>query len=176
MVFYSPRSCDTLTWKRRAQWSVYPEDHVGRPEGTAKALPDPSLVGKAGSWMEVAYREKPAWSWFMDANALGTRDFRATRRNILRASLKDSAGHGITILSDGAQHTRSFLDGNRVGLLVACYSGPALNTSWLHGLYEISGIEPMPLQAGEELKDVVHLSLSDAYSETRVTVPRSRGV
>jgi len=162
MVFYAPRSCDTLTWKRKAQWSVYPEDHVGRPEGTAKALPDPSLVGKAGSWMEVAYREKPSWPWFMDANALGTRDFRATRRNILRACLKDSAGHGITVLSDGAQHTRTFLDGDRVGLLVACFSGPALNTSWLHGLYEISGIEPMPVQAGAELKDVVHLSLSDA--------------
>jgi hypothetical protein len=176
MVFYAPRPCDTLTWKRKAQWSVYPEDHIGRPEGTTKALPDPSLVGKAGSWMEVAYREKPAWPWFMDANALGTRDFRATRRNILCASLKDSAGQGITVLSDGAQHTRSFLDGNRVGLLVACYSGPALNTSWLHGLYEISGIEPVALQAGAELKDVVRLSLLDAYSETRVTVPRSRGV
>lgn len=165
MVFYAPRSCDTLNWKRRAQWSVYPEDHVGRPEGTAKALPDPSLVGKAGSWMEVAYREKPTWPWFMDANALGTRDFRATRRNILRASLKDSGSHGITVLSDGAQHTRSFLDGNRVGLLVACYSGPALNTPWLHGLYEISGIEPMPVQAGAELKDVVRLSLSDAEQD-----------
>ena len=161
MVFYTPRSYDTLNWKRKAQWSVYPEDHVGRPEGTAKALPDPSLVDKAGSWMEVAYREKPTWPWFMDANALGTRDFRATRRNILRVSLKDSAGHGITVLSDGAQHTRSFLDGNRVGLLVACYSGPALNTSWLHGLYEISGIDPFPVQAGAELKDVVRLSLLD---------------
>ena len=176
MVFYAPRPCDTLTWKRKAQWSVYPEDHVGRPEGTAKALPDPSLVRKAGSWMEVAYRTKPTWPWYMDANALGTRDFRATRRNILRACLKDTAGNGITVLSDGTQHTRSFLDGNRIGLLVACYSGPAMNTSWLHGLWEISGIEPMPLQAGAELKDVVCLSVSDAFSRTSVTLAGSRGV
>jgi len=176
MVFYAARSCDTLTWKRKAQWSVYPEDHVGRPEGTAKALPDPALVSKAGSWMEVAYRLKPTWPWFMDANALGTRDFRATRRNILSASLNDSAGNGITVLSNGTQHTRSFLDGNRIGLLVACYSGPALNTSWLHGLYEISGIEPMPLQAGAELKDVVRLSLHNAFSRTRLPEPQSHGV
>jgi len=160
MVFYAPRPCDTLTWKRKAQWSVYPEDHVGRPEGTAKALPDPSLVAKEGTWMEVAYREKPTWPWFMDANALGTRDFRATRRNILRASLKDPSGNGITLLSDGTQHSRAFLDGSRVALLVACYSGPALNTSWLHGLWEISGIEPITLQAGAELKDVVRLSIT----------------
>jgi hypothetical protein len=159
IVFYAPRSFDTLTWRRKAQWSVYPEDHIGRPEGVAKALPDASLVGKAGDWMEVAYREKPSWSWSQDANALGTRDFRATRRNILSASLKDSSGNGITVLSDGAHHTRSFLDGSRVGLLVAWYSGPAYNTSWLHGLGQIAGIEPMTLQAGAELKDTVRLSL-----------------
>jgi hypothetical protein len=162
MVFYVPRSCDILTWKRKSQWSVYPEDHIGRPEGLARALPDASLPGKAGDWMEVAYRERPSWSWSMDANALGTRDFRATRLNILRASLKDASGHGITILSDGTQHTRSFLDGSRVGLLVARYSGPALNTSWLHGLGEISGIEPVTLQGGAELKDVVRLALVGA--------------
>ena len=138
---------------------------LGRPEGTAKALPDPSLVGKAGSWIEGAYREKPFWPWFVDANALGTRDFRATRRNIPRASLKDSAGHGITVLSDGTQHTRSFLDGNRIGLLVACFTGAALNCDYLHGLNEISGIEPMTLQAGAELKDVVRLSLSDTNAK-----------
>jgi len=159
MVFYTPRSCDSLTWKRKAQWSVYPEDHVGRPEGMAKALPDPSVVGKAGSWMEVAYREKPSWPWFMDASALGTRDFRATRQNILHASLKDSAGNGITVLSNGTHHTRSFLDGSRIGLLVACYSGPALNTSWLHGMGEIAGVEPMTLQRGAELKDAVRIFL-----------------
>ena len=30
-----PRSCDTLSWKRKAQWSYYPDDHIGRPEGVA---------------------------------------------------------------------------------------------------------------------------------------------
>jgi beta-galactosidase len=162
MVFYMPRRCDTLTWKRKALWSVYPEDHIGRPEGVAKALPDQSMVGKAGSWMEVAYRQKPSWPWFMDANALGSRDFRATRPNILRASLNDDTGNGITVLSDGSQHTRSFLDGNRIGLLVASYSGPAFNTSWLHGVADIAGLERRSLEAGGELKDVVHISLSDA--------------
>jgi len=162
IVFYTPRSCDTLTWKRKAQWSVYPEDHIGRPEGVAKALPDASLVGKAGDWMEVAYREKPSWSWSMDANALGTRDFRATRRNILHASLKDSSGNGITVLSDGTHHTRAFLDGSRIGFLVAGYSGPGGVTSWLHGLSEIAGIEIMALKEGEEIKDTVRLSLVGA--------------
>ena len=162
MVLYAPRSCDALSWKRRAQWSVYPEDHIGRVEGVAKALPDPSLVAKAGNWMEVAYRQQPTWPWSQDANALGTRDFRATRMNILYASLKDSAGNGVTVLADGKQHTRSFLDGDRIGLLVACYSGPALNTSWLHGVAEIAGIAPRILEVGEEVKDTVRLLLTGA--------------
>ncbi|MGA2074209.1 MAG: glycoside hydrolase family 2 TIM barrel-domain containing protein [Terriglobia bacterium] len=159
LVFYAARSCDTLMWKRKAQWSVYPEDHIGRPEGTAKALPDPSLVAKAGDWMEVAYREKPSWPWFMDANALGTRDFRSTRSNILQASLRDASNHGVEVSSDGTHHTRCFLDGDRVGLLVAYYNGPAFDTSWLHGMGEIAGVEPMTVQTGAEIKDVVHLAL-----------------
>jgi hypothetical protein len=159
IVFYTPRSCDTLTWKRKSQWSVYPEDHIGRPEGAAKALPDASLARRAGDWMEVAYREKPSWSWSMDANALGTRDFRATRRNILHASLKDSSDNGITVMSDGTHHTRAFLDGNRIGFLVAGYSGPGGMKTWLYGPREIAGIELMALQEGAELKGTVRLSL-----------------
>lgn len=159
MVFYVPRSCDTLNWKRKSQWSVYPPDHVGRPEGVARAFAGPPLAAKAGTWMEVAYRQKPTWPWCMDANAMGTRDFRATRANILRASLKDPSGDGITVLSNATQHIRSFVDDERIGLLVASFNGPAWNTSWLHGLYEISGIEPMTLQAGTRIEDTIHLSL-----------------
>jgi hypothetical protein len=159
IVFYTPRSYDTLTWKRKAQWSVYPEDHIGRPEGVAKALPDPGLPGKAGDWMEVAYREKPSWPWSLDANALGTRDFRATRRNVLHASLKDSTGNGVTVFSDGTHHTRSFLDGDRIGLLVAWYSGPGGFLPWCWGLCDIVDVKAMVLEKGGEFKDTVRLSL-----------------
>ena len=162
MVFYAPRSLDTLRWKRKAQWSVYPEDHIGRAEGVARALPDPSLPAKEGAWMEVAYREKPSWPWFADANALGTRDFRATRRNILRASLEDPAGHGITVLSDGTHHTRAFLDGSRVGLLVAYLSGPGGVGKWLHGINEVAGADPAALEKGAAFKDSLRLALGAA--------------
>jgi hypothetical protein len=97
----------------------------------------------------------------MDANTLGTRDFRATRRNILHASLKDSTGNGITVLSNGTHHTRSFLDGNRIGLLVAWHSGPG--RFWgIKGLCEIASAQNMPLEKGAEIKDTVHLSLVGA--------------
>ena len=154
VVFYVARSCDTLAWKRKAQWSVYPEDHIGRAEGVAHALRDPSQP-------EVAYREKPTWPWSMDANTLGTRDFRATRRNILHASLKDPSGTGVTVWSDGTHHTRSFLDGNRIGLLVASHSGPG-NFWGIRGLCEVAQAENTPLEKGAEIKDTVRLSLVGA--------------
>jgi len=158
IVFYTPRSCDTLTWKRKAQWSVYPDDHIGRPDGVAKALSDASLLARGGDWMEVAFREKPTWPWYLDSNGLGTRDFRATRRNILYASLKDSVGNGVAILSDGTHHTRSYLDGDRIGLLVAWYSGPG-GFSFERGMCEIVGAQSMPFEKGTEIKDTVRLSL-----------------
>ena len=39
VVFTLPRTFDTLTWARDAQWSWYPDDHIGRPTGTARANP-----------------------------------------------------------------------------------------------------------------------------------------
>jgi len=115
IVLYVPKSCDSLAWKRKGLWSVYPDDHIGRLEGVAGAFRDASFPAAKS-------REKPPWPWHLDSNALGTRDFRATRRDILRASLTDDAGRGIIVKSDGTQHTRAFVDDSRIGILIADYS------------------------------------------------------
>jgi hypothetical protein len=117
-----------------------------------------SLLAGGGDWMEVAFREKPMWPWYLDSNELGTRDFRATRRNILYASLRDSVGNGIAILSDGTHHTRSYLDGDRIGLMVAWNSGPG-GFHFVRGMCEIIGAESMPFEKGTEIKDTVRMSL-----------------
>jgi beta-galactosidase len=156
VVFYVPRSCDTLAWKRRPQWSVYPEDHIGRAEGTARALRDPKLV-------EPPHRQQPPWPWYLDANAMGTVDFRATRRNIYRVSLADPSGSGLTVRSNGSHHTRAFLDGERVGLLVASVSAPGgvVQMSWERGMYEkFARGEHIRRQKGTLIEDTVFLSLA----------------
>ena len=161
MVFYVPRQFDTLSWKRKAQWSVYPADHIGRAEGEARAMPDPSLAGKEGRWMETAYREKPTWPWQADVNELGTRDFRATRRAIWRASLQSPSGDALTIFSDGSHHhTRAFLDGDRIGLLVAWFSGPGGWGKWLHGMEQVVNDLPLKVKKGTALEDTVRFSLA----------------
>ena len=112
-VFYLPRACDTLTWKRIGQWSVYPTDHIGRPEGSAKA------VVPGG---EFAFRKPPQVAWKDDMNALGTADFRSTKASILWSALTAADGRGLLAVSDGRHATRAFLDKDRVGFLVADFN------------------------------------------------------
>jgi beta-galactosidase len=113
LVVYVPRSFDTLSWSRRGLWTVYPEDHIGRPLGTARALVPTHDSG---------FREPPAWDWKDDQTELGTNDFRSTKANVLWAVLSRPEGEGLMVVSDGRQASRSFLDGDRVGWLVADFT------------------------------------------------------
>jgi beta-galactosidase len=117
LVFDLPGECQTISWRRRAFWSSYPDDHIGRCEGTAgafeKGVP---LSGLAGP------RVKPTWSWSRDGSTHGSNDFRSTKMNVIEASLLSTKGNGLRVLSDGSQHIRSWVDGDRVRLLVADYA------------------------------------------------------
>jgi hypothetical protein len=96
---------DRLIWERCAQYSAYPEDHIGRPKGTAH---------RYRGYGQDNYREKPAWPWSADETNYtiyggkdpgghGTNDFISTRENIWFASalLADSQC-GVRVESDGA--------------------------------------------------------------------------
>ncbi len=117
IVFDLPFECKSLSWRRKGFWSSYPDDHIGRPQGTAAAFePDQPLSGVAGPRME------PHWSWSQDASKCGTNDFRSTKMNVLEASLISPAGNGVCVLSDGSQHVRAWVDGDRVRFLTADYA------------------------------------------------------
>ena len=38
LVFTLPGDCQTLSWRRKAYWTGYPDDHIGRPRGSAAAF------------------------------------------------------------------------------------------------------------------------------------------
>jgi hypothetical protein len=110
LVFRVDKRCNTLEWDRNALWTVYPEDHIGRAKGTAKAF-------REGP--DTAVGTQPSWPWELDNSPLGTNDFRATRRNIVWAALKDEDGFGVRAESDGKQHARAYVDGEQICLLIA---------------------------------------------------------
>jgi len=93
-----PEKCQEIDWRRKTEWDVYPEDHLGRPEGHAAAAA-PSVQGPR--------TQRPSWPWHLDANEYGTRDFLATKYTIYRACLKGSDGIGLEVNSDGTTDVRA---------------------------------------------------------------------
>ena len=72
-----PLWCDKLQWRRRGEWTVYPDDHIGRNDGIAMAhAPGPQTV-------------PPTQPFALDDTPIGTNDFRSSKRNFVFASLTD---------------------------------------------------------------------------------------
>ena len=104
ITYQLTQDIDHLTWQRQAQWSAYPDDHIGRGRGTAaKTRPGPADT----------YRVAPSWPWSQDqrdyylfGSSSGlhwTNDFRSTKANIYSgAATIGSAGAGARAESDGS--------------------------------------------------------------------------
>jgi hypothetical protein len=149
VAFDLPDKCQTLSWRRKAFWSYYPDDHIGRGQGTAEAFrKGMPPVGFAGPHVQ------PDWSWSLDGGVHGSNDFRSTKLKILEASLVSVQGNGLRVLSDGSQHVRGWIDGDRVRFLVADYANEGLPLCFN---------EPVtprrPLEAGSSVSGVVRLEI-----------------
>jgi Glycosyl hydrolases family 2, TIM barrel domain/Glycosyl hydrolases family 2/Glycosyl hydrolases family 2, sugar binding domain len=88
-------SIDRLSWDRKALWTAYPADHIGRSKG---------LAVREGGHGSLSYRTEPAWPWSLDiedhflfgpkdAGGRGTCDFRSTKENIWYASCISRGGN-----------------------------------------------------------------------------------
>ncbi len=99
--FSMPLTCGILRWSRKAEWRVYPEDHIGRPRGRARAA------------IAHPHGLPPSWPWSHDATSMGTNDFRSTKRRIHWAAVGIDGGPGVLIRSDGSQHVRAMVESDR---------------------------------------------------------------
>ncbi len=115
LVMQLPKTMELLSWERDADFSVYPEWDIARPEGTARLNARPLYEVEA-------WREVPQGAWKEDANPMGSVDFRSTRRNIRRASLTDDRQHGIVLHGDGRQALRCWFQDGRIQMLAADYN------------------------------------------------------
>jgi len=151
IVFNLPADYDTLSWNRKSQWTVYPDDHIGRPVGTAKAFVGVSNSGIAGP------RIKPNVAWYHDTSEQGTNDFRSTKMNIYDASLTNSSNKGLSVVSDGTQDFRAWLDGDHIRMLIADYSNAGAETFFKSH----AKLEYRPLKKGSVVKGSVKLLVID---------------
>lgn len=148
LVFTLPSSYTNLEWKRKGYWSVYPADHIGALEGTAKAfntkLPVSGVAGPS---------QTPSVSWSLDQTAAGSNLFRSTKENIYSAILSNASGNKLSVISNGTQHTRSWIEGDAIRLLVADYNN-AGNENFLISHAEK---EYRPLKKGDRIAGEVRL-------------------
>ena len=114
--FDLPGTFTNLKWKRKGIWTTYPKDHIGRNEGVARAFYPATLVNY------LSKREIPKHSYSEDGNKYGSNDFRSTKHNIINASLFTDEGRSITVESNGCQHIRSWVNGDKISFIVAPYS------------------------------------------------------
>ena len=117
IAYLLPDSFDKLSWKRKAPWSVYPDDHIGRPDGVVLRRP---------SHPAPAYRQEPNWPWSQDTadpflwGKTGpapdaTNDFRSLKPNIWRASLGTKDGKsGVCTEADADVAVRASLQSGGV--------------------------------------------------------------
>lgn len=114
--FHLPDTYNSLYWKRKSLWSVYPDDHIGRTEGIAKAFYPETRSDY------LRQRTIPVHGFNKDGNEYGSNDFRSTKQNIITGRLVNEKGNAVTIESNGKQHFRAWVLPDAVSFLVANYS------------------------------------------------------
>ncbi|WP_455622592.1 glycoside hydrolase family 2 TIM barrel-domain containing protein [Parabacteroides sp.] len=148
LVFNLPASFTHLDWKRKGYWSVYPENHIGSLEGHAEAfdhnLPISGLAGPV---------KAPSNAWSFDQTANGSNLFRSTKTNIYQAVLSGDKGEKVTVLSDGTQHFRAWMDQNAIRFLIADYNNAGSDN------FLVSHAEKgyRPLRKGDKVKGTIRL-------------------
>ena len=149
VAFRLPGEMQTLKWTRKGFWTVYPEDHIGRQEGEAKAFMGHPECGLAGP------KTKPDWPWSEDQTRYGTNDFRSTKRNIFTGSLTNEKNTGIKVTSGGTQHLRCWFDNDTVNLLIAEYDNPGAERFFRSHARQWD----KPLKTGDTISGVVKLKI-----------------
>lgn len=148
LVFDLEKQYDQLNWKRKGYWTAYPHNHIGRPEGSARAFP--------GERKAVTdFRVKPDRDWTYDDHPMGCNDFRATRRNILHALLISDDNTGLKVRSDGSQHVRAFMSDDKSHILIADFDTGGADI-FLAGHY---GKERMKMEPGSKVSGTVRLRM-----------------
>jgi len=123
-------------------------EEIDRAEGRTKANPTNSmLVTRPGV--------PPERPWRLDANALGTNDFRSTKTDVFLARLSDPGHHAFAVApADQPLSIRAWVDGQHIRLLVA-----AFNTGGADSFFSPHyASERRPLKKGDKIRSEFRVS------------------
>ena len=153
--FTLPAEVDRLQWDRKALWTVYPEDHVGRGKGVAWR--DPAVRG-TDVWSNLPY-DLNWWSLWeretperVENPSQATNDFRASKEYIRTAeALLAGRTVGIQALSE---------EQDAVRLEVSAPGGPVtmyINNEWNYPTLGVGNYMKPPIVFGDGYTNTVHL-------------------
>ncbi|MEM7624172.1 MAG: glycoside hydrolase family 2 TIM barrel-domain containing protein [Planctomycetota bacterium] len=160
-----PRSFDTLSWQRDAIWTAYPENHIGRPMGTAPALGDPKWDDARASHREG---DKKPWPWSQDISEYGhgtTNDFRSTKSHARQVTLANADGRGLAVLGKGDVHVRVGASEDQFTI----HANPFWNGGTELHLVKSIRTDVMQVNAGSSIKGTVAFRLVPGEGHTTLT-------
>ncbi len=138
VVFTLPDSFDTIEWDRNPHWAWYPDGHIGRACGEARANVTAPDRGSRPSG-------PPAALWKDDSNELGSNDFRGTKLDINYCRMKSPEGGSLVIVpvSGGPrQSVRAWKDKGKTRVLVSGFTtGGSDRFFWIHYQNEYKNIK-----------------------------------
>ena len=153
---------DRLAWKRTGEWTWYPADHI------AALLSGNGMQAHTGRPPFVTFS---TWPYSEDDSPMGSNDFRSTKRNITEASVRDAAGRGWAIHSDGTQSLRVSVESDRVAIFVNDWYGGS--TAPL-GEYVTNYGDGKILHAGDHIHSTLRLSLMKGQAKKDAGVQNMR--
>jgi hypothetical protein len=148
LAFDLPPSFGKFEWDRRAEYTSYPEDYIGRPRGVALAHPPVAQTVPPG--------DRP---FSLDDHAWGSNDFRSAKRGVYWASLSGPGG-SVKVVSDGAQTVRCAVTPHEISLNVLdFYGGSGGPKEWsVLGFHYGAG---RLIKTGETVKGTVRLKIKN---------------
>ena len=150
--FILPAAADRLQWDRRGLWTVYPEDHIGRPRGEAARHPADGQT----AWKDLEtdhYWYDSHWMISRESRTeVSTNDFRSSKEYIRTASVLLAGSRlGIQALSE---------EKDAVRLESAAADGPVtliINNLWNYPTLGIGNFMKPPILLHDGYTDWVYL-------------------
>ena len=153
--FTLPASVDRLQWDRKALWTVYPEDHIGRGKGVA--WKDPAVRGTDVwsnapydlNWWSLWERETPER---VESPSQTTNDFRASKEYIRTAeALLAGKTVGVQVLSEEKDAVR--MEPGAPGGAGTMY----INNEWNYPTLGVGNYMKPPIVFGDGYTNTVRL-------------------
>ena len=142
---------DRLAWDRKALWSAYPADHIGRSVGLAQLTPSNS------SWAQSSGnvgRGGPGGVATASSVTSASNDFRAMKENIYSAvALKARTDLGLQAVSDARDAVRMDTTNNANGGGISMI----VNNEWNYPQLGNSNYMKPPIKVGEGYSNTVRV-------------------